>query len=227
MVNVNGISGAYWKLSLCATGESVSESEAREELKEVLLERVGSAVLLRNPIGTLKRKGSLLVEAPPDAPPVIHASNSAVNVLGVSGPVRVAASHARAKILNTSGQVSAMAVVVDFAGSRGEVDLSADAEINLKMTGARFSGRLMAWAQHSVRMLVPPCFTSSFRAIVNRPEDFVCQADFCGKVKLETQKYRHVFRYEGEDEASKDPVIRLRSEEATVVIYGTDRVGKR
>lgn len=41
------------------------------------------------------------------------------------GPVRVTASHARAKILDTAGQVDTDTYVIDFAGSRGRVTLSA------------------------------------------------------------------------------------------------------
>jgi len=228
-VNVKGISGADWKLSFCATGEGDSESEAREALKRVLLERVGSTVLLRIPsqIGAPMCKGSLLVEAPKSAPLVIHASYGAVSVLDMSGPLRVAATHARAKILDVGGQVSVMAAVVDFAGSRGEADLSADAEINLKVTATRFNGRLMGRAQGPVRMLIPPGFTSSFEAVVSSPRDFVCRADFCAKVKHKRQNNLHIFRYAGEGSASQGPVLKLRSETAAVVIYGTDRLAKR
>ena len=49
----------------------------------------------------------------------------------------------------------AAAFVVDYAGSEGTVVLSAEAEINLKITALKFSGTLMAWAQLPVRVLVP------------------------------------------------------------------------
>ena len=174
-VNVVGISGAGWKLNFCAIGEGDSESEAKENLSKVLLERLGNYVMLQNPmqIRSWEREGFLLLEAPSDAPLVIHASYSAVSILDMKGPVRVAAPHARAKLLNTSGPVSAMAFDVDFAGCRGDVDLNANAEINLKLTATHFAGHLMASAQHSVRLLVPQSFKSSLRAVVNRSDDFI------------------------------------------------------
>jgi ferric-dicitrate binding protein FerR (iron transport regulator) len=54
-------------------------------------------------------------------------------VRDLAGPVRIAATHARATVLNTCGQVDATAGVVDFAGSRGRVTLSTEAEIDLKI----------------------------------------------------------------------------------------------
>lgn len=228
-VAVRRTGGPDWKVSFCAAGEGNSETEAKDALQTVTLERVGSALSLKNPLqlGIPKSKASLAVDAPSDAPIVVHASYSAVEIWDVSGPVRVSATHARATILNTTGLVSAMAPVIDFAGARGDIDLSAEWEINLKITATRFEGRLMAWAQRPVRMLVPPGFTSSFEATVTRPQDFVCQADFCSQVKHETQNGLHVFKYAGDGGASKEPVLRLRSEGSTVVIYGSDRLLKR
>lgn len=229
-VNVAGISGADWKLSFCAIGGGNSETEAKENLSKVFLERLGNFVMLKNPlqIQTMKRKGSFLLEAPSDAPLVIHASYSAVSILDMKGPVRVAAPHARAKLLNTSGQVSAMAYDVDFAGSRGDVDLNAEAEINMKVTATRFAGHLTASAQRSVRLLVPQNFKSSLRAAVNRSDDFICKADFCDKIKHEKQNNLHIFKYTGEDGDGESirTILELRSEEGAVVIYGTNRVNK-
>jgi len=72
-------------------------------------------------------RGQLVVDAPADAPLVIHASYAAVHIRDVKGSVRVAATHGRAKMLNTTGQVDAIAFVIDFAGSGGRVTLSAGA----------------------------------------------------------------------------------------------------
>jgi hypothetical protein len=80
----------------------------------------------------------------------------------------------------------------------------------------------VASAQHSVRLLVPPGFKSSFRAAVNSADDFICQADFCDKIKHEKGRNLHVFKYAGEDGASNDMVLELRSEDGAVAIYGTD-----
>ena len=64
----------------------------------------------------LDARCELLVEASHDAGIVIHGSYAAVEVRDLMGPVRIAATHARATVLNTSGQVDATAGVVDFAG---------------------------------------------------------------------------------------------------------------
>jgi hypothetical protein len=127
--------------------------------------------------GTPAGGGHLVVDAPADAPLVVHASYTAVQIRDMKGSVRVAATHARAMMLDTTGQVDAIAHVIDFAGSRGRVILSAEAEINLKLFNARFDGTLLAWAQRSVRMLVPPGFSTPSRAVVNWCEDFVCRTE--------------------------------------------------
>jgi hypothetical protein len=100
------------------------------------------------------------------------------------------------------------------------VILSAEAEINLKFTSARFQGTLTAWAQRTVRVLVPPAFQTPFQAIVNRPEDFVCRTEFRSAIKQEKQGSVHVFTYAGDGGAPAERV-HLRSEHATVVIDTT------
>ena len=83
--------------------------------------RVGGTVSLtaphllkseRTPAG----RGYLVVDAPPDAPVVIHAGDAAVQIRDLKGLVRVTAAHGRATILGTTGHVDAVAHVVDFAG---------------------------------------------------------------------------------------------------------------
>jgi hypothetical protein len=99
--------------------------------------------------------------------------------------------------------------------------LSAEAEINLKLFHARFDGTLLAWAQRSVRMLVPPRFSTPFRAVVNRREDFVCRTEFSSRVSHEKKGDLHYFTYGSDDSVLPDAVMHLRSEEATVVIDTT------
>ena len=142
-----------WSIRFCAQGEGSSESEARGHLDQVSMTFLGATVSLKGPILAEKPqiRGSFFLDAPADAPVVIHASFTAVEIRDMAGPVRVTATHARAKILDTTGQVDASAFVIDFAGSRGRVNLSAEAEINLKMTAPRFDGTLMAWAQRPLR----------------------------------------------------------------------------
>ena len=131
--------------------------------------------------------------------------------------MRITATHARATILDTTGRVNASAFVVDFAGSRGIVNLSAEAEINLKMTVPRFDGELVAWAQRPVRLLVPPGFSTPFQALVNRPRDFVCRANFCSKVTQEKTDGLYVFTYVGDGSTAPER-FHLRSEHSTVVV---------
>jgi hypothetical protein len=181
--------------------------------------RVGSAVSLNGAglnqqVGT---KGQLVVDAPADAPIVVHASFAPVEVRDMTGPVRVTATHGRAKVLDTTGKVNATGFVVDFAGSKGTVILSAETEINLKLNATRFEGTLTAWAQRPVRVLVPQASQTPFQAFVNRPQDFVCRTDFCPKVTHEKKGDLYVFTYVG-DGSTPPEMVHLRSEQATVVI---------
>jgi hypothetical protein len=142
--------------------------------------------------------GNLIVEAPCDAPITIHASFSAVEVRNMTGPVRVTAIHARAKLLNTAGNSGRHRFRCGFCGSRGTVILSAEAEINLKLTTASFQGTLTAWAQRPVRVLVPQAFQTPFQAVVNRAQDFVCRTEFSMNVKPEKKGGLYVFTYPGD-----------------------------
>jgi hypothetical protein len=215
-ISVAGSNRDNWSIRFCAQGEGNSESEARGWRDQVSMTRVGGTVSLNGPILAEKpqARGTFVLDAPADAPISIHASFAPVAIRDMTSPVRVTATHARATILDTTGQVGAVAGVVDFAGSRGRVDLSAEAEIDLKITSPRFEGTLSAWAQRSVRMLVPPGFATPFQASVDQPQDFICRASFCGNVKQERKNGLYVFTYGG-----VAPVpLQLRSELATVVI---------
>jgi hypothetical protein len=221
-VEVNGNQREDWFLRFCAYGEGNSEEEARDRLQDVSLSRVGGAVSLSGPgIGRMAgARGDLIVDAPADAPTTVHASFAAVEVRNMIGPVRVTAIHARARILNTTGKVDATGFVVDFAGSKGTVILSAEAEINLKFTSAGFQGSVTAWAQGSVRVLTPPAFQTPFQAVVNRAQDFVCRTGFSAAVKRERKGGLCVFTYAGDGSIPPDRV-HLRSEHAMVVIDTT------
>ena len=218
-IAVVGSSRTDWSIRFCAEGGGQTEAEARERLQQVSMTRLGATVSVNSPpLGESgNRRGSLVLDAPADAPVVIYASYSAVQVLDIAGPVRVTATHARATILGTTGRVDASAFVVDFAGSRGIVNLSAEAEINLKMTTSRFDGTLLAWAQRPVRVLVPPGFVTPFQVLVNRPQDFVCRADFCSKMAQEKKGGLYVFTYAGDGNTAPER-FHLRSEHSTVVV---------
>jgi hypothetical protein len=103
------------------------------------------------------------------------------------------------------------AFVIDYAGSRGKVTLSAEAEINLRMTASKFDGTLLAWAQRPVRMLVPFGFVTRFQAVVNRSQDFVSRADFCSNVKHERKNGLYVFTYAGDGSAAPERVHLINS----------------
>jgi hypothetical protein len=219
IVEVAGSSRVDWSLRFCAQGEGNSEGEAREHLQELSMSRIGSAVSLNGPGFRQQagRMGQLKVDAPADVPVVVHVSFGAVDVRDMAGPVRVTAMHGRARILDTVGKVDATGFVVDFAGSKGTVVLSAEAEINLKLSTARFEGTLTAWAQRAVRVLVPQASQTPFQAVVNRPQDFICRTDFCSKVKQDKKDGLYVFTYVG-DGSTPPELMHLRSEQATVVI---------
>ena len=218
-VEITGQRREDWSLHFCAYGEGNSEGEARDRLQEVSLVRSGSTVSLNGP-GVRRAPGAggnLIVQAPADAPITVHASFAPVAVRNMTGPVRVTAIHARAKILNTTGKVDATAFVVDFAGSEGTVILSAEAEINLKLTSLKFTGTLTAWAQLPVRVLVPRGFQTPFQALVSRPQDFVCRTEFGTNMKLERNGGLYVFTYSG-DGSTPPEHVHLRSEHAAVVV---------
>jgi len=219
IVEVTGSSRSDWSLRFCAQGEGNSEGEARERLQAISMSRTGSSVLLNGPgLGQIAgTRGQLSVDAPADAPVVVHVSFGAVDIRDMAGPVRVTAMHGRARILDTIGKVDATGLVVDFAGSKGTVGLSAEAEINLKLSTTRFEGTLTAWAQRPVRVLVPQASQTPFQAVVNRPQDFICRTDFCSKVKQEKKDGLYVFTYVG-DGSTPPEQMHLRSEQATVVI---------
>ncbi len=224
--NVITVVGSHvpdWTLGFLAYADGQNETEARERLQHISMTRMGSIVSL-NGRGLFEGQhtgGALDIEAPADAPVVIHASYAAVEVRDMQGPVRIATTHARAMVLGTTGQVSAIALVVDFAASRGQVTLSAEEEVNIKMTSPRFDGMLLASARRSVRMLVPPGFMTPFEVIVNRPQDFVCRAALCSEIQMKRQDTLYIFSYGGGSDVERESILRLRSEQATVVIDST------
>ena len=224
-VAVVGGSGPDWNVFFSAQAGGQTENEADERLRRCSFSATGSTVLISGPNLYEGRdtRSELLVEAPQDAGVVIHGSYAAVDVRDVAGPVWIAATHARARILDTTGQVDATAGCVDFAGSCGRITLSAEAEINLKMTAPEFDGILLAWAQRPVRMLVPPGFNTPFEAVVGSRDDFVCRAAFGSKVKQHREGPLYVFTYGVSSDDRSQARLHLRSEASTMVI---DQLGE-
>ncbi len=221
---VAGANAPDWSLFFHAVGRGQTEAEASEQLRQRSFVISGSTVSLTGPhlSKVHDASGELLVEAPNGAGVVIHASYTAAEVRDMTGPVRIAATHARAVVLNTTGNVDVSAGVIDFAGAAGRVTLSAESEINLKMTAREFHGTLLAWAQRSVRMLIPPEFTTPLEIVVASRDNFVCRVDLLSNMKHKRQGELHVFTYAMNPDDSSRPALRLRSEQSTVVI---DRTG--
>ena len=236
-VIVSGSNAKDWSLRFCAVAGGQTESDAADLLRKIRLSRLGGIVSVTGPGYKEGRptRNTLIVYAPADAPVIVNAVYSAIQVYDMSGPVRASTTHGRVKLLGTTGQVDATGMVVDFAGDRGQVRLNADAEINLKITANRFDGTLDASALRPVRLLLPPGFASPIEAVVARKKDFVCRADICSQFKRETKYGLYAFTYRGDattatnvaiaskgTTASDRPALFLRSEETTVVIDSTD-----
>jgi hypothetical protein len=218
-IAVVGTAGPDWKASFRAHGEGDSEREAEERVRAISIDVSGGTIALTGPnLDGPQGRGDLLVEGPTDAGVVVHGSYAYVEVLDMAGSVRVSATHARAQILDTSGQVDVTAGVIDFAGLRGRVTLSAEMEINLRMRSTQFEGTVRAWAQRSIRMLVPPGFATPIEAVVSRRARFVCRTELASRVRYRRQGELHIFSLGTENGTSPRQVLHLRSEEAAVVI---------
>lgn len=210
-----------WSVFFRTEGFGQSEVEAAAKARLRSLAITGRTVALTAP--ELFDRGhdataELVVEAPADSGVVMHGMCAPAEVRDMSGPVRIAAVHARATILDTTGRVDVTAGCVDFAGACGQVSLTAELEINLKMRGSSFDGRLAAWAQRSVRLLIPRDFWTPVQVTVSSRDRFVCRAGICSKMEHTRQGELHLFAG-GMDNADPDRFcLRLRSESSTVVI---------
>jgi hypothetical protein len=219
-----GAARPEWWLRFLAYGDGSSETGALDRSRQFSVIRTGSTIYLNGPRVEPKREcgTQLEVSGPANAPITIHLSFGWLQVCDMGGPVHVSAIHGRTSILNTTGIVAATGFVVDYAGSEGTVTLSAEAEINVKFSSARFDGTMMAWSQGPLRVLVPRGFRTPFQAFVNRPRDFACRTEFRKKIRHERQGALHVFTYPGDGIAAPEKV-HLRSEHGTVVIDDTLR----
>jgi len=219
-ISIVGAQRDDWLLEFRAEADGKSEVEASERLRHISMSRSGGLISIRSSESdqSYKLRGFLVVQAPKAAPVVVHGSYSAAEILDMASAVHVAAPHARATILDTTSQVDATATVIDFAGSRGRVTLSAEAEINIKLRAPLFEGSLTAWSQGTVRVLLPPGFATHFRAIVSRSDNFVCRADIRSDIKSETKYGLCEFTYAAGTGANTRPVIELRSDQGVVLL---------
>lgn len=217
-IRITGGNRDEWFIRFCGRGDGDNEPEARDHLAQRSITRVGSTVSINGPAPSdhPEARASLEVDAPADAPVVVHGSYAGIDIFDMGAAVRVTATHGRAKILGSTGKVDADAFVLDFAGSSGRANLSAVAEINLKMTDLRFDGRLFAWSQGPVRILVPPGFLTPFEALVTRPESFACRTEFRSQIKQDRKYSLYRFTYVGDGSATE--FMHLYSEHRTIVI---------
>lgn len=215
-IQIAGVHQDQWNLRFCAKGEGNTADEATGYLQKISIERTGSLLTLNNTDarGLTGGQGTLLLEAPAQAPVTIH-SDAAVEVHDMAGPVRISA-RGRATLLDTSGLVDASAMIVDFAGSTGQVSLNAPWDINIKLTAQQFRGNLNAYAQRQVHMLLPPGFQTPIEILVNHPKDFLCRADFCSQIKKDRDNSLYRFTYGNTANGSEH--IGLRSENAQVTL---------
>jgi hypothetical protein len=218
-IQIAGANQDHWTVQFCAVGEGNTVDEANGYLEKISMQRIGDLLTLNktDARGLTGGQGHLLLTAPTNAPVTVH-SDAAVEIHDMAGPVRVSAL-GRAVILNTTGRVDAMAMIVDFAGSQGWVSLNAPWDIEIKLTATEFRGNLAANAQRQVNALFPPGFQTPLEVLVNRPKDFVCRTDFCSKMKKDRENSLYRFTYG--NVANPSDHIRLRSEDSQVVLDTT------
>jgi len=210
-----------WSVFFRTEGFGRTEVEAAERARLRSLAIAGRTVAVTAPAlfdRAHDATAELVVEAPADSGVVMHGMCAPAEVRDMNGPVRIAAVHARATILDTTGRVDVTAGCVDFAAACGEVTLTAELEINLKMKDSSFDGRLAAWAQRSVRLLIPRDFWTPVQVTVSSRDRFVCRAGICSQMEYSRQGDLHLFA-SGMNNADPDRFcLRLRSESSTVVI---------
>jgi hypothetical protein len=194
-IQIAGANQDHWTVQFCATGEGNTIDEANAYLQNVSMQRTGSLLTLNKTEarGLTGGHGNLLLTAPSRAPLTVH-SDAAVEVRDMAGPVRISAL-GRALFLNTTGEVDAFAMIVDYSGSQGSVSLNASWDIDIKVTATNFRGNLAANAQREVHALFPPGFQTPVEAIVDHPKDFICRADFCSKIKKDRVNFLYRFTY--------------------------------
>ena len=218
-VRIAGANQDHWTLQFCAMGEGNTIEEANGYLQKISMQRTSSLLTLNHTDarGLTGGQGNLLLTAPAGAPVTVH-SDAAVEVHDMAGPVRVSAL-GRATILNTSGRVDTLAMIIDFAGAQGSVSLNASRDINIKLTGTTFRGILGANAQGQVHALFPPGFQTPIDILVNRPKDFVCRADFCSRIRENRENSLYRFTYG--NVANVSDHIGLRSKSSRVALDTT------
>ncbi len=145
----------------------------------------------------------------------IVSNHSAIDVFGITGPLRISTSHGRVWL---AGVDDAVVSATDggrivWSGTGGKLRLNADLGIDLLMADATFRGELEATASGSVRVVVPPGFRSLVRVAVGSPERFICRAPISCQIEHLSQSPR-VVRGLG----STSSFVYLKSSEGAVTI---------
>ena len=187
-VAISGGQRDAYSIDLCAAAGEIDRPDAQQVLDGIRLSRSGDTLTLTAPSYDPERpsRSELRIAAPRDLPLSVDGSFSAVEIMDMAAPVKVRTTHARIKIMRTSGSVDAEADefgVIDFAGERGEVRLNSANEINLKLTATKFNGSLHALAGEPVRVILPDAFSTPFEAAVRKASDFICRAPLCSQIK--------------------------------------------
>ena len=194
-LQIIGANQDHWGVQFCAEGEGDTIDEANGYLRKVSMRRTGSLLTLSetDARGLTGGKGNLLLTAPASAPLTVH-SDAAV-------------------------EVHDMAMIIDYSGSQGAVELNASWDIDIKITETTFRGNLAANAQRQVNAFFPPGFQTPVEVLVDHPKDFVCRADFCSKMKKDRVNSLYRFTYGSAESASAH--IGMRSMNAQVVLDTT------
>ena len=223
LFEVSGNTADNYSVQLCAEAGAALESDAQALLEEIKLTRDDKLLSLSMPKFLQERPSTafIQVQAPREMPITVNGDYAAMRVIGVDGPVHLSTAHARITLLDTTGDVEAIAEsgIIDFSGDRGHVRLYADWEINLNFTAQHFDGSLDAIAAQPIRVLLPSGFVTAFEVIVQRKSDFACRADICDHVAFHKRDGKSVFTF-----GSGDPALHFTSLDGPVVVDSVDRL---
>lgn len=115
---------------------------------------------------------------PAENPLSIRGDHAAVDICGVTGPVKVATGHGRVCVLNSGPNLDVRADaggwIVWGGGSGGAIDLYADGQIKLRLIETRFAGQIKALARGSIDVYLPIDFESPFQIEVPTVDRLEC-----------------------------------------------------
>lgn len=221
-VSIKGTDADAYDVRFCVQARGPGENEARQLLEHVTLARTNELLKIRKPEYSRDHPTDawLRIAAPRHRAITVNGNYSYTEIFGMDASVRIVTTHARVKLVGVAGDVTATAHlgVIDFAGDSGRIRLNADGEIgniNLKLIAPRFDGTLEATAEVAIRVLLSPAFQSSFEALVDSPERFVCRGAIAPHVRRHDREGRVVFAY-----GPGNPALRFSSHGVLVIDSG-------